>query len=272
MSILFHNLLFTFLRNHGLMIKRSDIMGLGLKLKKILQDRNMTVKELATKIDVPATTLYSFIKRDSNTAKIDLIEKICDGLNLQVYDFVGEKGREYTKVPLCYINPEKTQTGIINPEYDNMADAINHLRNSLNDIRSSAEKIKKIMDESHEKELQFIESTVERLKSTPADEANLFDLLYYYDELEEIEKTAFMQLLKAYYLLNKKGKNELLKYSETLLDNSLYVNDDSETNILQVGTVIKPLRPKQPSKSDELLRQMIDQIIFQDDGNSDNQE
>ena len=63
-------------------------MALGTKLKDILTERNITVKEFAKQIGVPATTLYSFIKRDSEDVKLELITKICNGLGIKVTDFL----------------------------------------------------------------------------------------------------------------------------------------------------------------------------------------
>ena len=63
-------------------------MALGTKLKDILTERNITVKDFAKQIGVPATTLYSFIKRDSEDVKLELITKICNGLGIKVTDFL----------------------------------------------------------------------------------------------------------------------------------------------------------------------------------------
>lgn len=63
-------------------------MALGTKLKDILTERNITVKDFSKQIGVPATTLYSFIKRDSEDVKLELITKICNGLGIKVTDFL----------------------------------------------------------------------------------------------------------------------------------------------------------------------------------------
>lgn len=63
-------------------------MALGTKLKDILIERGITVKDFANQIGVPPTTLYSFIKRDSEDVKLELITKICNGLGIKVTDFL----------------------------------------------------------------------------------------------------------------------------------------------------------------------------------------
>lgn len=64
-------------------------MALGNKLKYLLCKKGITVKEFAQQINVPSTTLYSFIQRDAQDAKIDLVLKICAGLGITLNEFVG---------------------------------------------------------------------------------------------------------------------------------------------------------------------------------------
>lgn len=65
-------------------------MALGTKLKQILNERGITVKDFAIQIGIPPTTLYSFIKRDSETGKLDLIGKICKGLGIDITEFLDD--------------------------------------------------------------------------------------------------------------------------------------------------------------------------------------
>lgn len=64
-------------------------MALGKRLKQLLNEKNITVKEFAQSIDVPPTTLYSFIKRDSPTGKLELIEKMAKGLDMRIDEFMA---------------------------------------------------------------------------------------------------------------------------------------------------------------------------------------
>lgn len=63
-------------------------MALGKRLKDLLHEKNITVKEFANLIGVPPTTLYSFIKRDSDTGKLELINKIANGLDMTISEFM----------------------------------------------------------------------------------------------------------------------------------------------------------------------------------------
>lgn len=60
---------------------------IGGTLKQILEQRGMTVSELARASGVSAPTLYSLIKRDSMKADFDVLLKICAALELPVSVF-----------------------------------------------------------------------------------------------------------------------------------------------------------------------------------------
>jgi len=66
-------------------------MAIGSKLKQLLNDRGITVKDFAQAIGVPPTTLYSFIQRDSQSANIDLLIKICEGLDISLKELLTVK-------------------------------------------------------------------------------------------------------------------------------------------------------------------------------------
>lgn len=55
-------------------------MAFGQELSDILLEKNITVKELSELTDIPASTLYSLIKRDNNTVNLDYVNRICDVL------------------------------------------------------------------------------------------------------------------------------------------------------------------------------------------------
>ena len=89
-------------------------MGIGYKLDELLKERNMTVTELARKIDVAPTTIYSIIQRNNKKVDIDVligISKIL-GVNVEYFsDAVSEPatiaahfdGTEYTEEDLTKI-------------------------------------------------------------------------------------------------------------------------------------------------------------------------
>lgn len=73
-------------------------MGLGTRLKEILKEKNMTIKELSEISGVSRNTLYSITKRDNVLARYDIVEKIAaalkitpEELTLQEIDYLKAK-------------------------------------------------------------------------------------------------------------------------------------------------------------------------------------
>lgn len=65
-------------------------MGIGAKLSELLKIRNSNPNELADKIGVPASTIYSIIKRDNMKVDISVLAKICKVLNVKMEVFYNE--------------------------------------------------------------------------------------------------------------------------------------------------------------------------------------
>ena len=57
-------------------------MGVGTQLKKALQERGITIKQLAESIGVPVNTLYSITKRDSMRVNPEIIKQLSDTLGV----------------------------------------------------------------------------------------------------------------------------------------------------------------------------------------------
>ena len=57
-------------------------MGVGIRIKKILREKNMTIKELSDKSGVSLNTLYSITKRDSKRIDNIILQKICAALDI----------------------------------------------------------------------------------------------------------------------------------------------------------------------------------------------
>ena len=56
----------------------------GSMLKQILDDKGITVSELARRLNAPAQTLYSMVKRDNQKVDFDLMMRICSALKVTV--------------------------------------------------------------------------------------------------------------------------------------------------------------------------------------------
>ena len=65
-------------------------MGIGKTLSKILNEKGSNANELAMKINVAPTTIYSILKRDNTKVDIEVLIKICRALNVKVERFYQE--------------------------------------------------------------------------------------------------------------------------------------------------------------------------------------
>lgn len=86
-------------------------MGIGNKLDDLLSEREMTVTELARRVGVAPTTIYSIIQRNNKKVDIDVLIKIARtlGVNTEYFGDVDEQpttmaahfdGDEYTEAEL----------------------------------------------------------------------------------------------------------------------------------------------------------------------------
>jgi len=57
-------------------------MGIGARIKEVLKDKKMTIKELAEKTKIPLNTLYSITKRDDQTVRSDILLEISTALGI----------------------------------------------------------------------------------------------------------------------------------------------------------------------------------------------
>lgn len=58
-------------------------MGVGAKIKALLSERNMTIKELSEKTGISINTLYSITKRDSSNVRLSTLEAIAKALDVK---------------------------------------------------------------------------------------------------------------------------------------------------------------------------------------------
>lgn len=125
-------------------------MALGKRLRDLLHDRNMTVKEFAHLIDVPPTTLYSFITRDGDTGKLELINKISNGLNMSINEFM-QSDYEFKDIPQDpIVNADVTKKYFKNKSTPALAahfDGDEYTEAELEEIKKFAEFVKSKREE-----------------------------------------------------------------------------------------------------------------------------
>ena len=60
-----------------------------ISIRKITERYNTTIKELALKTGIPATTLYSLADKPVESLKLEYLRKIAKALNAPVDDLIG---------------------------------------------------------------------------------------------------------------------------------------------------------------------------------------
>ena len=66
-------------------------MGIGIRIKRILRERKMTIKQLSEESGVSLNTLYSITKRDSTRADPVIIQKVANALMVPVQALYDDK-------------------------------------------------------------------------------------------------------------------------------------------------------------------------------------
>lgn len=60
-------------------------MAIGKRIQEIAKEQGLSLKELATRAEVPYTTLYSMVKRDSNKTDYDTLHRLAHALNVAMW-------------------------------------------------------------------------------------------------------------------------------------------------------------------------------------------
>lgn len=64
-------------------------MGVGRQIKKILDEKGVTIKDLALMSGVSLNTLYSITKRDSNNVGTDVLQRLTSSLAVNPHEILG---------------------------------------------------------------------------------------------------------------------------------------------------------------------------------------
>lgn len=63
-------------------------LGLGNRISYLVAKKGVSLKEVATKANIPYTTLYSMVKRDGKKVEYETLEKIAQALDISVNDIL----------------------------------------------------------------------------------------------------------------------------------------------------------------------------------------
>lgn len=193
-------------------------MGLGTNLKKILKERNMTIKELSELSGISINTLYSITKRDSNMARYDIVKKISNVLNISVEELAGFRIDESQGDPKTARLYEMIKHDKKDQKKKTSSLDANAIRVAINETVKDVDysKLKKIVAEIIENSLsefeeksQFQDISSNSNSSTP----NYIQL--------KMKKTIFDN----YDQLNLEGQKRLYDYANDLAENPKYRKD-----------------------------------------------
>ncbi len=70
-------------------------MGYGVKIKKLLKEKNTSIKELSTRTGISLNTLYSITKRDSEKVDPGILLKIASCLDIDITELVDSDSTHF---------------------------------------------------------------------------------------------------------------------------------------------------------------------------------
>lgn len=70
-------------------------MGYGTKIKKMLKDKKISIKELAKQTGISLNTLYSITKRDSENVDFEILIKIALYLEIDITELIDSDATHY---------------------------------------------------------------------------------------------------------------------------------------------------------------------------------
>lgn len=81
-------------------------MGIGKKLSELIEQKGTNPNELADRIGITPSTIYSIIKRDNTKVDIEVLIRICEALDVNVEVFYQEylKRKTSMKMPSLFVS------------------------------------------------------------------------------------------------------------------------------------------------------------------------
>lgn len=65
--------------------------AIRIRIINLIEERNINVSKLSTMAGISRATLSKFLSGQRNYLRIDIIEYICEGLNIKLKDFFDDK-------------------------------------------------------------------------------------------------------------------------------------------------------------------------------------
>jgi len=77
-------------RNKGV-FKMDLSQAIRIRITNLIEDRNLNVSKLSTMAGISRATLSKFLSGQRKYLRIDIIEYICEGLNMNLKEFFDDK-------------------------------------------------------------------------------------------------------------------------------------------------------------------------------------
>lgn len=65
--------------------------AIRIRITNLIEERNINVSKLSTMAGISRTTLSKFLSGQRKYLRIDIIEYICEGLNMKLQEFFDDK-------------------------------------------------------------------------------------------------------------------------------------------------------------------------------------
>lgn len=86
-------------------------MGMGSRINVLCKEKKMSLRQLAIKSEIPYSTLYSAVKRDSNGMDVMTLKAIAEALDVSWYELVSEVPEEQAKAIKAYMSEKIAMCG-----------------------------------------------------------------------------------------------------------------------------------------------------------------
>ena len=84
-------------------------MGVGSRIDDICKKKNISLRKLSMAADVPYSTLYSAVKRDSSGIDVETLRKVANVLDVAWYELISENRNEQVNVISTQYSKERLE-------------------------------------------------------------------------------------------------------------------------------------------------------------------
>ena len=65
--------------------------AIRIRIKNLIDERNLNISKLSTLAGISRSTLSKFMSGQRKIIRLDMVEYICEGLNIKLKDFFDDK-------------------------------------------------------------------------------------------------------------------------------------------------------------------------------------